>query len=89
MSSPEIPDFVGFNQYFNSLERFENEQQITKNFVKNSGSLINCFLHHENFMREKYKGNHLKAMILTVSEMLYFLGFDGILSSYEANQDCY
>ena len=44
---------------------------------------------HENFMRQKYEGNQLKAEILTFKKMLYFLRFDEILSSYEANQDCY
>ena len=40
-------------------------------------------------MREKYKDNQLNDEILTLKKMVYFLRFDGILSSYEANQDCY
>ena len=31
MSSTEIPEFVGFDQYFISLERFENEQIYMQN----------------------------------------------------------
>ena len=72
MSLAEIPKLVGFDQHFISPEQFQNEQQITKNFVKNSGSLINCFLHNENFMRDKYKGNQLKDEILTLKKMVYF-----------------
>ena len=40
-------------------------------------------------MREKYKDNQLNDEILTFKKIVYCLGFDGILSSYEVNQDSY
>ena len=83
---PTLLDSTNISTHQSNFKMSNRLQKILSRILE---FIINCFLHNENFMRDKYKGNQLKDEILTLKKMVYFWRFDGILSSYEANQDCY